>query len=63
MSGFIVTYSKCMCLSFVLCFVDIQEAVHDAVKQCMVKEEPVGPWDVYFTTPVSPVVFAVSPEM
>lgn len=39
----------------------IQEAVRAAVKQCTVKGEPAGPWDVYTTTPVSPAAFAVSP--
>ena len=39
----------------------LQEAARDAVKRCTVDREPVGRWDIYSTTPVSPAVPAVSP--
>lgn len=44
--------------SVVLC--SLQEAAQDVIKLCTVQDEPVGRWDVYSTTPVSPAVFAVS---
>lgn len=58
-------YSVCFYSKFVFSYifrvVRLQEAARDAVKRCTVDREPVGRWDIYSTTPVSPAAPAVSP--
>lgn len=52
-----IVFSQYLSHSVVL--VSVQEAAHDVIKGCTVQEEPVGRWDIYSTTRVSPALFAV----